>query len=61
MRVIIIEDKDAKALLDRLDLTALKRDRIWTDPEHPPTVDDMHRAFRYVVVNWLHEQGAELR
>lgn len=70
MRAIIIEDKDAKALLDRLELEKYKKAH--KHPAHQLSLDlahggrdeitlaDMHRWFHYVVVGWLQEQGASL-
>lgn len=61
MRAIIIDDKDAKSLLMRLELAAMKKDNVMRDdPSRPPTADDIHRAFHYVVVRWLQEQGADV-
>lgn len=62
MRAIIIDDKDAKALLDKLELRRLRADNILmnTPPEGTAMVDWIHRAFHYEVVRWLQEQGAEV-
>jgi len=61
MRVIIIEDKDAKALLDKLKLESLRKNHInMRNPDQPLTMEDMHGVFLYVVVGWLNEQGAKL-
>jgi hypothetical protein len=60
MKAIIINDTDARALLAKLELTALKADNIMRDePNRPATVSDIHRAFHYVVTRWLQEQGAD--
>lgn len=60
MRAIIIDDKDARALLDRLKLTVLQKEHfLRSDPANPPTAEDIHRAFHYVVCRWLQEQGAD--
>jgi len=60
MRAIIISDSDARALLDKLELTAFKhKNIIRADPEHPASVSDIHRAFHYIVTQWLQEQGAD--
>ena len=59
MKVIIISDKDCVALLDQLELKSLKANNIM--PEKPMSVGDIHRAFHYVVVQWLQAQGADLR
>jgi len=61
MRAIIIEEKDALALLADLKLVALEKNNIWGPTnEHLAQTDwdSMHRAFHYVVVRWLQEQGA---
>ena len=60
MKAIIISDMDARALLNKLELTKLKSDRPrWGDPNSPPTVEEMHRVFHFVVCRWLQEQGAD--
>jgi len=61
MRAIIITDADARALLDKLELTKLKADNIMRDDmDRPPTKAEIHRAFHYVVCRWLQEQGADV-
>jgi hypothetical protein len=60
MKAIIISDMDARALLDKLKLKSLCSDNILrADPSRPATMDEMHRAFHYVVTRWLQEQGAD--
>jgi hypothetical protein len=60
MKAIIISDSDARALLYKLELTALKSDNIMREnPGGILTVSEMHRAFHYVVTSWLQEQGAD--
>ena len=59
MRVILIEDKDARALLDSLKL------ELFSLSEHNKPVADslageIHRAFHYRVCVWLQEQGCEV-
>lgn len=56
MRAIIIQDTDAKALLDRLELVKL-RPRY---TETPASVDEIHRTFHFEVCRWLQEQGADV-
>jgi len=59
MRAIIISDHDARALLDKLELTALKGVNVMRkNTDEPATVEEIHRAFHYVVCSWLQEQGA---
>ncbi len=61
MRAIIIQDTDARALLDSLKLHAMQDSNILrVDCTKPPSVDDIHRAFHYVVARWLQEQGANV-
>ena len=60
MRAIIIDDKDAKALLERLQLTKYTngQGRSHRNADELANVDEMHRWFHYVVCSWLQEQGA---
>jgi hypothetical protein len=61
MRVIIIEDKDARALIDSLKLETMnERNILRKDPEAPCTAAEMQRAFNYVVVRWLQDQGCNI-
>lgn len=64
MRAIIIDDKDARALLDQLKLEAMQRENFGfsfrdgtTDSEK---LDTIHRAFHYVVCRWLQDQGCNV-
>ncbi len=71
MRAIIIDDKDAKALLDKLKLESFRKDCptygvVESDAWHALPVavrdkltDDMHRRFHYVLCCWLQDQGAK--
>ena len=62
MRAIIIDNKDAKALVDKLQLVALRKDHPnYESPGNPLTVEQMHNLFHYEVVSWLQEQGADLK
>ena len=68
MRLITFEDKDALALLDRLELKRLQgpradlvedlRSRKPEEAAAQGVLDALHRAFHYEVVRWLQEQGA---
>ena len=61
MRAIIIQDTDARALLDKLRLQSMYTENTMRgDPNQPATVADVHRAFHYVVVRWLQEHGADV-
>lgn len=59
MKAIIISDADARALLDKLELTALRNNghNVRLDTCTPA---EMHRVFHYVVCRWLQEQGADV-
>ncbi len=59
MRVIIIEDKDAKALLDQLKLAQLDKSLMRSDA-NKATIDCIHRGFHYVVTKWLQDQGCDV-
>lgn len=58
MRVIIIEDKDARTLLDALKLERFEQ--IDRDKEHWDIIQKVHRAFHYHVCTWLQEQGCQV-
>lgn len=59
MRAIIIDDKDARDLIEKLELRRLQADfHNAFDPERKVDIDTVHRAFHYVVVRWLQDQGA---
>lgn len=58
MRAIIIEDKDAKALVQSLALDALYQHE--TNPDAREKITEIHRRFHYVVVTWLQDQGAKV-
>jgi len=61
MKAVIIEDKDAKALVDKLELVKLRK-RV-QDSEADVVNDDfgkLHRIFHYEVVSWLQAQGCDL-
>lgn len=69
MRAIIIQDKDAKALLDQLKLEAFyNRGRLYgfpaleklTESEREMVLTELHRKFHYIVTHWLQDQGADL-
>ena len=61
MRVIIIEDKDARALLDSLKLESLTASLCLHDGMgRQELIDTIHRAFHYRVCTWLQEQGCKV-
>jgi len=71
MKVIIIEEKDSKALLDRLELQKFRKGEQHRNKKASTSTDlgnrdmvtlgDMHRWFHYIVTIWLQEQGADGR
>lgn len=63
MRAIIIDDKDARVLLERLELGAMKAKATGyrgNGPNGEHTFDDIHRTFHYIVTSWLTEQGCNV-
>ena len=62
MKAIIISDSDAKALLDRLELKAMREANHW--PANASALDEeiieAHRAFHFIVCRWLQEMGADV-
>ena len=65
MRAIIINDSDARALLDKLKLQTMHEEghfRQFNEPvdfNQPASISAVHRAFHYVVTRWLQEHGAD--
>jgi hypothetical protein len=62
MKAIIIEDKDARALMDQLKLKSMQKGNLlnFRNPDEPATLKEVHGAFVYVVVQWLQDQGCKL-
>jgi len=60
MRVIIIEDKDAKALLVKLNERRLAKQEFLGSHADEFTINDVHRMFHYEVCSWLQEQGCKV-
>lgn len=76
MKAIIIQDHDARALLDQLKLETMPTGEvIFVNGAKPEQVDEFnqryaawikqtreefHRKFHYVVCRWLQEQGASV-
>lgn len=52
MKVILIKEEEVKHLIDMLELKKLKLG----GQQYP--VDEIHRQFHYLVVNWFHDQGS---
>lgn len=75
MLAIIVQDKDARDLIDKLKLATLDKSirdsvrrhvEIQDGPEMKPDVvdwivNDVHRCFHYHVVRWLQDQGFSLQ
>jgi len=64
VRAIIIDDKDARGLLDQLKLDHFKQIAEGLPQDLPPetwkkaVLDEIHRKFHLVVCRWLQDQGA---
>jgi len=52
MKVIVIEEKDIKSLMEQLELEKFRM------MGHREPVDEMYRHFHYIVCNWVQEQGS---
>lgn len=59
MRAIIIDDKDAVALLDQLKLEKLEESPMRPEVSRA-VIDVIHRQFHYVVTKWLQDQGCDV-
>lgn len=61
MRCIIIEDKDARALLEKLELTKFQERMRRMKPDVANDVLRLsHRLFHYEVCRWLQDQGCNI-
>ena len=64
MRAIIINDTEARALLEQLELVKLKDAGHYRgESEILPTqqqLEQAHRVFHYVVTRWLQEMGCDV-
>lgn len=59
MKAIIITDAESLALLDSLELEALRADNHYPRTEQTQAMVEAHRCFHYVVCRWLQSVGAE--
>jgi hypothetical protein len=61
MKAIIISDADARALLDQLELKAMReRGHYRNSSTEAEAMSEAHRAFHYIVTRWLQEMGADV-
>ena len=66
MRAIIIQDMDARSLLDQLTLEKFEELRHGSGRDDIPqdiwrlAVEAAHRKFHFVTCRWLQEQGASV-
>ena len=56
MRVIAVEEKDIKVLMEKLELVKLEIHDETASKRY--TVDKIHRRFHYVVCSWVQEHGS---
>lgn len=66
MKAIIIQDEDARALLDKLKLEKFEAepsgylaDQVSSEL-YKCVVDDVYGKFHYIVCRWLQDQGAQI-
>ena len=55
MRVIAVEEKDIRALMEKLELEKFQSD---IPVRGLTTTDSVHRRFHYVVCSWVQEHGS---
>lgn len=62
MKAIIIEDVDARALLDSLELNTMRAANHWPHNSKATNeaIVDAHRTFHYIVCRWLQDHGANV-
>jgi len=53
MKVLLIEDKDVTALLEKLELEKFKECK----NSALETVESVHRKFHYEITTWFNQQG----
>lgn len=58
MKQYVVTEEEFMSLIESLELEALRKHNIMReDYSKPPTHDDFHRAFHYVVVRWVQNMG----
>jgi hypothetical protein len=69
MRAIIVDDKDCRALVEKLELGKMQYEKLGvfdptvagqniTERNHcKAVVDAVHSKFHYIVIRWLQDQG----
>lgn len=55
MRLITVEEKDIKSLMERLELEKFQGD---IPVKGLTTLSSVHRKFHFVVCNWVQEHGS---
>lgn len=66
MRAIIIDDKDARELLDQLKLDKFEQigtrlpEKLDAETWKKAVIEEIHRKMHYVVCRWLQDQGASV-
>ena len=59
MKRVITDPEEGKKLIERLDLERFKKSKNKIPLQGDP-VDDAHSSYRYVVVQWLQDQGFDV-
>jgi hypothetical protein len=59
MKVYLVTELELKTLLERLELAKLRQMNFHapTSTIHKSEIDDLHRIFHYVAVQWTQEVG----
>lgn len=59
MRMVVCKERDAKPLLEKLELERVKASGNVVSTQGNP-IDDAHRLYHYHVVKWLQEHGFDV-
>lgn len=58
MKQYVVTEEEFMSLIESLELVALRKANMMRDdPTKPPSWDDLHSAFHYVVVRWTQKMG----
>lgn len=58
MKQYVVTEEEFMSLIESLELVALRKNNMMReDLTKPPTFEDIHRSFHYVVVRWVQKMG----
>lgn len=54
----VVTEEEFMSLIESLELAALRKSNtLRADPSQPPSWDELHRGFHFVVVRWVQAVG----